>query len=83
MEKTRNIKVDKLPPAVYKYKNKENYEFQIYVANNTSGDYEVLAIDIYHLLIPAPDKQRKETTEHSKEKYETFKLANYDLTEIK
>jgi len=83
IEKTRRIKVDKLPQIVYKYKCKENPEFQIYVANNTNNEYEVLAIDLYHLIIPAPDITKKETSEHSKEKYETFKLANYDLSEIK
>lgn len=82
IEKTRNTKVDKLP-MIYKFKNKENQNFQIYVANDITNNYEVLAIDLYHLLIPAPDKSRGETVEHSKEKYEKYKLADYNLSEIK
>ncbi len=82
IEKTRNIKVDRLP-IIYKFKNKENPEVQIYVANDITNNYEVLAIDLYHLLIPAPDKSRGETVEHSKEKYEKYKLADYNLSEIK
>jgi len=81
IEKTRNVRVNQLP-LMYKYKNKQNPELQFYVANNTNNEYEVLAIDLYHLLIPAPDKSRHETTEHSKEKYEQYKLADYNLSEL-
>lgn len=81
IEKTRNVKVDKLP-IIYKFKSKEMPEFQIYVANNLNNEYEVLAIDLYHLLIPAPDKSRGEKTEHSQEKYDSVKFADYNLSEI-
>ena len=82
IENTRKIKVDKLPKIIYKYKNRTNPEVQFYVTNNIQNEYEVLAIDLYHLLIPAPDKSRNEKKEHSREKYEKYKYADYDLAEL-
>lgn len=81
IQKTRGISHYKLPPAIYKYKCLENKEFQLYIANN-DDEYEMLVIDTYHLMIPAPDKDKNEKKEHSKEKYNLHKLDDYDLSEI-
>ena len=82
IEKTTGNRLKELP-VIYKFKNKENPNFQIYAKKDINNNYEVLAIDLHHLLIVAPDKSRGEKKERSKEKYDGLKLADYNLSKIK
>ncbi len=70
-------------PTLYKFKELNNKELQYYVEKIDVDNFVVRFIDLYHLVIPAPDYERGETREHSKEKYELHKNDKINLSEIK
>ena len=59
-----------------------NPEIQFFFLDDLSGNYEVLIIDIYHLIIPAADKDYHEKHANPKKKYFEHQNANYDLKHI-
>ena len=75
--KVRNI------PILYKFKELNNKELQYYVEKKDADNFEVKFIDIYHLVIPAPNKYIGETKENSAETYERHKNDKVCLSEIK
>ena len=70
-------------PTLYKFKELNNKELQYYVEKIDVDNFIVRFIDLYHLVIPAPDYERGEKEEHSKEKYEFHKNDSINLSEIK
>ena len=70
-------------PELYKFKELKNKELQYYIEKKDASNFEVKFIDIYHLVIPAADKAKGETEEHSQEKYEDNKNNTVCLSEIK
>ena len=70
-------------PTLYKFKELNNKELQYYVEKIDVDNFIVRFIDLYHLVIPAPDYEKGETEEHSKEKYESHKNDDFNLSEIK
>lgn len=70
-------------PILYKFKDKINKELQYYVEKKDVDNFEVKFIDIYHLVIPAPNRDIGETEEHSQETYEYHKYDDICLSEIK
>ena len=70
-------------PTLYKFKELNTKELQYYVEKIDVDNFIVRFIDLYHLVIPAPDYERGEKEEHSKEKYEFHKNDSINLSEIK
>lgn len=70
-------------PELYKFKEIHNKELQYYIVKIDSDNFEVKFIDIYHLVIPSPNKELGEITEQSKVKYHDHKMDKICLSEIK
>lgn len=70
-------------PTLYKFKDKINKELQYYVEKKDTDNFEIKFIDIYHLVIPAPNYDLGETEEHSQKIYEIHKYGDVCLSEIK
>lgn len=59
-----------------------NPEVQFFFLDDLKGNYEVLFIDIYHLVLPAPDKEYNEKYPNPKKHYEKHKNAKYCMSNI-
>lgn len=59
-----------------------NEGLQYYVSDDYNGGSEVVLIDLYHLFIPAADKQKGEKHPNSKQTYNEHVLDAHDLSEI-
>lgn len=59
-----------------------NPALQFFFLDKKDGTYEVLMIDVYHLLIPAADKDHGEKKANPKKTYQEHKDAKYNLSEI-
>lgn len=68
--------------SIMRLKSIYNPELQLFFLDDKKGNYEVIFIDIYHLVLPAPDKSHNEKKANPKEKYETHKNASYCLSNI-
>lgn len=67
---------------LYRLKYIDNPEIQFFFLDNTGGIYEVILIDIYHLVLPAPNKARHENKANPKQIYSLHKNAQYCLSNI-
>lgn len=59
-----------------------NPKIQYYFLDNLDGTYEIVIVDIYHLILPAPDKSHKEKKPNPKKTYNEHSLASYCLSNI-
>ena len=59
-----------------------NPSIQYFFLDNLDGTYEIIIVDIYHLILPAPDKSHKEKKANPKKTYNAHSLANYCLSNI-
>lgn len=67
---------------VFRLKSIYNPNVQFFFLDDLKGNYEVLFIDVYHLVLPAPDKLHKELFAKPQKKYNEHKNARYDIKEI-
>lgn len=63
-------------------KSVSNPEVQFFFLDDLNGNYEVLFIDIYHLVLPAPDREHNEKYPNPKKHYEQHKNASYCMSNI-
>lgn len=68
--------------SIMRLKSINNPNAQFFFIDDKKGNYEVIFIDVYHLVLPAPDKERKEKKPNPKRKYEEHKNAKYCLSNI-
>ncbi len=81
IEETFGVKIPL--KAVYRFKSIYNPAFQLYVNKNNSGDFKVIVIDLYHLVIPAADKFKGKNKADLIADYEAVKNYNVCLSSIK
>lgn len=67
---------------LFRLKSINNPAVQFFFLDDLNGNYEVLFVDIYHLVLPAPDKGHKEKKANPKKTYDEHKLAKYCLSNI-
>lgn len=67
---------------LWRLKYRYNPEIQFFFLDDLSNNYEILFIDIYHLVLPAPDKSRRERWANPKKKYKEHKEAKFNLSNI-
>lgn len=63
-------------------KSIDNPRVQFFFIDDNEGNYEVLFIDIYHLVLPAPDKSYHEKKANPKKTYKEHEKASYCLSNI-
>ena len=68
--------------TLFRLKSKYNPGVQFFFLDDLNGNYQVLFIDIYHLVLPAPDKSHGEKFSNPKKKYNEHKLARYCISNI-
>ena len=68
---------------IYRFKNNLNPAFQLYVDKVDNNNYDVLIIDLYHLVIPAADKYYGKKVADLKADYDKVKNNSICLSEIK
>lgn len=79
--KTRAVK--KECNLIYRFKNNLNPAFQLYVDKVDNNNYDVLIIDLYHLVIPAAYKYYGKKVADLKADYDKVKNNSICLSEIK
>lgn len=67
---------------LYRLKCYANQALQFFFLDKLNGEYEVLIIDLYHLIVPAADKDHNERKANPKKTYNEHKDAKYNLSEI-
>ena len=67
---------------IFRLKSKRNTGVHFFFLDDLHGNYEVLFIDLYHMVLPAPDSERGEDVPNPKENYERHETANYCLSNI-
>ena len=68
--------------TLFRLKSINNPGVQFFFLDDLKGNYKVLFIDIYHLVLPAPDKSHGEKFPNPKKKYNEHKLAKYCISNI-
>ena len=68
--------------TLFRLKSVNNPEVQFFFSDDLNGNYQVLIVDIYHLLLPAPDKSHNEKFPNPKKKYGEHKIADYCISNI-
>lgn len=63
-------------------KSKVNPSVQFFFYDDLQGNYEVLFVDIYHLVLPAPDKSHHEIFANPKKKYKEHENDSFDISNI-
>lgn len=92
-KKTEQKKIDKiiektlnLPHVdvsiIYRLKSVYNPELQFFFLDDNNGNYHVIFIDIYHLVLPARDQSRREIFPNPKRKYNEHKNASFCMSNI-
>lgn len=77
------IGISNIPVSrILRLKSVYNPDLQFFFLDDKKGNYEVIFIDIYHLVLPAPNKLYKEKKANPKKKYEEHKNAAYCLSNI-
>ena len=66
-------------PYLHRISKKNNEIFQIIY---TDDNYEIIIVDLYHLLIPAIDHEHKEKNKNLKKHYDEVKNNKYNLNNI-
>lgn len=75
------LNISSIPTSsILRLKSVANPELQFFFLDDKKGNYEVIFIDVYHLVLPAPDKSHKEKKANPKKKYEEHKNAKYCLS---
>jgi len=67
---------------LFRLKNIYNPAIQFFFLDDLNGNYEILLIDIYHLVLPAPDKSHHEWFANPKKTYKEHEKASFDLSNI-
>ena len=67
---------------LWRLKYLENPEIQFFFVDNLNGSYEILFVDIYHLVLPASNKLNKKKKANPKKKYKEHEKANFCLSNI-
>lgn len=81
MEDNLNKKIGRLP-IVFRLCHKNNKELQFYYYEANQNVYRVVAIDIFHLLMPANDKERSDIKNDGINKYNQNKNNDICLSEF-
>ena len=81
MEDNLNKKVGKLP-IIFRLCNRYNREIQFYYYEANKNVYRIVAIDIFHLLMPANDNERSEIKNDGINKYNQNKDNDICLSEF-
>lgn len=76
-----NKKIGRLP-IIYRLCNIYNPELQFYYYEATENVYRIVAIDLFHLLMPANDKERPDFKNDGVSKYKENENNNICLSEI-
>lgn len=76
-----NKKIGKLP-IIYRLCNKNNKEIQFYYYEANPNVYRIVAIDIFHLLMPANDSERTDFKNDGINKYNENKNNSICLSEF-
>ena len=77
------LNMNSIPTSnIMRLKSVINPALQLFFLDDNKGNYEVIFIDIYHLVLPAPDKSHKETKANPKKTYEEHKNSKYCLSNI-
>lgn len=77
------IGINSIPvKTIFRLKSIDNPSVQFFFLDDYQGNYKVLFIDLYHLVLPARDLSRKEKKANPKKTYENHKMANYCLSNI-
>lgn len=76
-----NKKIGRLP-IVYRLCNRNNKELQFYYYEANKNVYRIVAIDIFHLLMPANDRERTGIKNDGVNKYNENKNNTICLSEI-
>lgn len=77
------INMSSIPVSrLLRLKSINNPDLQFFFKDDNEGNYEVLFIDIYHLVLPARNKFYKEKKANPKKKYDEHKHENYCLSNI-
>lgn len=67
---------------IYRLKHNDNPAFQLYVNKINLNEYEVLIIDLYHLVIPAADKAKGKKIADIITDYDCVKNYNFCLSNL-
>lgn len=67
---------------IYRLKNIENKAFQLYINKIDSNNYEIILIDLYHLIIPAADTYLRKTKADLKGDFDKVKNHNFCLSNV-
>lgn len=67
---------------LWRLKYKYNPAIQFFFLDDFHGNYEVLIVDIYHLVCPAPDREHGEIFANPKKTYKDHKDAKYNINNI-
>ena len=81
MEDNLNRKIINLP-IVFRLCNRQNKELQFYYYEANKNVYRIVAIDIFHLLMPANDKEKPDIRNDGINKYNQNKNNDICLSEI-
>lgn len=77
------LNMNSIPTSlIFRLKSIQNNGVQFFFLDDLQGNYEVLFVDVYHMVLPAPNKERGERVAKPKENYEEHKNARYCLSEI-
>ena len=76
-----NKRIGKLP-IIYRLCNRNNKEIQFYYYEANKNVYRIVAIDLFHLLMPANDNERSNFKNDGVNKYEENKDNDICLSEI-
>lgn len=68
--------------TIFRLKSVYNPNVQFFFLDDYQGNYEILFIDVYHLVLPAPDKSHHEIFANPKKRYKEHQNAKYDLNNI-
>ena len=68
--------------TIFRLKYIDNPALQFFFLDDYNGNYHIIIVDIYHLILPAPDKEHHENVANPKKKYNEHKDASYCISNI-